>query len=246
MNKRYDGILICSDVDGTLVSGGRVAERNLEALRMFMENGGRFTYCTGRDGSGLAERPIAPANAPMIGLCGGEIFDTVSHRPLERYPIDGDLPRLLHRIAGLTAVTEFQICDGIKSFNYAPDEVPGGFDFPVLKVVVVARDPFGDCLLPDGVEETCRGICSVGSNGGSTFELVAYGHDKGAGALRVKELCGAAYLIGVGDNQADLALLRAADFGVAVERAIPALKAIADRVVCTAWDGAIADVIDLL
>ena len=42
---KYDGILISSDIDGTLVRGGVISDENPEAIRYFKESGGLFTHC---------------------------------------------------------------------------------------------------------------------------------------------------------------------------------------------------------
>ena len=45
---KFSGYLICSDYDGTFATAGQPVQENLEALRHFVENGGRFTLATGR------------------------------------------------------------------------------------------------------------------------------------------------------------------------------------------------------
>ncbi|MBQ1272136.1 MAG: HAD hydrolase family protein, partial [Clostridia bacterium] len=62
---RFDGILICSDVDGTLAEGKNIPEKNLEALRYFQSEGGLFTLATGRP-AGYESVLGVPLNAPVI------------------------------------------------------------------------------------------------------------------------------------------------------------------------------------
>lgn len=46
---RFDGILICTDLDGTLLnSDRRISKENLEAIEYFKQEGGIFTFVTGR------------------------------------------------------------------------------------------------------------------------------------------------------------------------------------------------------
>lgn len=48
---KFDGILICSDIDGTILENstfGSIFEKNAEAVKHFTDNGGRFTFITGR------------------------------------------------------------------------------------------------------------------------------------------------------------------------------------------------------
>ena len=41
----FEGILICTDLDGTLLnSAHRVSEENLKAIRHFEQEGGKFTF----------------------------------------------------------------------------------------------------------------------------------------------------------------------------------------------------------
>ena len=48
--KRYEGILLCSDLDGTLYTSGtkQISPENLEAVKYFIANGGQFTFASGR------------------------------------------------------------------------------------------------------------------------------------------------------------------------------------------------------
>ena len=52
---KFDGILICSDWDGTLFTNGIIPERSAEAIRYFQSEGGLFTVCSGRNPEFLVE-----------------------------------------------------------------------------------------------------------------------------------------------------------------------------------------------
>ena len=45
---KFDGILICSDWDGTLFYDDGISEENIKAIKYFQANGGLFTICSGR------------------------------------------------------------------------------------------------------------------------------------------------------------------------------------------------------
>ena len=48
MNK-FEGIMICTDLDGTLLSDKHtISPENLDAIEYFKANGGKFTFITGR------------------------------------------------------------------------------------------------------------------------------------------------------------------------------------------------------
>ena len=44
----FDGCLLASDIDGTLVDSGYINPRNVEMIRTFVNEGGKFCLCTGR------------------------------------------------------------------------------------------------------------------------------------------------------------------------------------------------------
>ena len=68
----YSDILLCVDFDRTLTAmDGSIPPRNIEAIRYFMENGGKFTVNTGRTYvSFLPFLDIVPINAPLLLMNG--------------------------------------------------------------------------------------------------------------------------------------------------------------------------------
>jgi len=74
MAGKFDGILICSDFDGTLYVNGSISDENANAIRYFQENGGYFTIASGRYPAFLAKhRHRVEANTYLIGLNGAMI-----------------------------------------------------------------------------------------------------------------------------------------------------------------------------
>ena len=75
--KKFEGILICTDLDGTLLrDDGTISEENLTAIKHFKENGGIFTFITGRMPYFVSDiyTKIEP-NAPFGCINGGGIYD---------------------------------------------------------------------------------------------------------------------------------------------------------------------------
>ena len=64
----FSDVLLTVDYDRTLTApDSSIPERNLEAIRYFMENGGAFTVNTGRSvPMTRAFRDIVPVNAPLL------------------------------------------------------------------------------------------------------------------------------------------------------------------------------------
>ena len=79
----FDGILLVSDIDGTLTDLTQVSRRNIEAIERFIRLGGHFTLCTGRPRCALGEilRQV-PVNAPIITINGGYIYSEQSEEVL--------------------------------------------------------------------------------------------------------------------------------------------------------------------
>ena len=73
----FSDILLTVDYDRTLTApDATIPERNLEAIRYFMENGGAFTVNTGRSMPMIrAFRDIVPVNAPLLLYNGSASFD---------------------------------------------------------------------------------------------------------------------------------------------------------------------------
>jgi len=73
----FSDILLTVDYDRTLTApDSTIPERNLQAIRYFMENGGAFTVNTGRSlPMTVAFRDIVPVNAPLLLYNGSAAYD---------------------------------------------------------------------------------------------------------------------------------------------------------------------------
>ena len=74
---KFDGYLILSDMDGTLLGDDRqISQENREAVAYFTQNGGRFAVATGRSKAGMEYflQDIA-INAPCVICNGAVVYD---------------------------------------------------------------------------------------------------------------------------------------------------------------------------
>ena len=73
----YSDVLLTVDYDRTLTApDSTIPERNIEAIRYFMENGGAFTVNTGRSVPMIAAfRDKVPVNAPLLLYNGSAAYD---------------------------------------------------------------------------------------------------------------------------------------------------------------------------
>jgi len=90
---KFDDVLLTVDYDRTLTApDSTVPERNLDAIRYFMENGGTFTVNTGRSvPMTKAFRDIVPVNAPLLLYNGSAAYDPEREELLFCHPIHMDL-----------------------------------------------------------------------------------------------------------------------------------------------------------
>lgn len=98
---KFSGLLMVSDLDKTFFADGTdIPPRNIEAVKYFIENGGKFTLATGR--GAVAAKQIAahiPQNAPEILFNGAMLYDMASETVIEQHGVNTpDLVTLMHRI----------------------------------------------------------------------------------------------------------------------------------------------------
>ena len=133
--KKFDGVLICSDIDGTLfyqppgMEKGFVPENACKAIRYFQENGGRFTLATGRFpkyASKALSQYLIP-NAPLVTLNGAVIYDDKKDEELSKKPINDDIARLSYDVINKypQMIRMCLQCDGDVSYNIKRDENVG-------------------------------------------------------------------------------------------------------------------------
>ena len=89
----FSDVLLTVDYDRTLTApDSSIPERNLEAIRYFMENGGAFTVNTGRSvPMTRVFRDVVPVSAPLLLYNGSAAYDLKEKRLTFCHTIDLDL-----------------------------------------------------------------------------------------------------------------------------------------------------------
>ena len=85
----FDGCLLVTDIDGTLLHDGIIPQKNVDAIEWFKSEGGIFTIATGR--AVVAAKysyDISRANAPLIALNGSVIYDYKDEKFLYSQALD--------------------------------------------------------------------------------------------------------------------------------------------------------------
>lgn len=110
----FDGCLLVSDIDGTLLYHGTIADENIKAIRYFEQNGGYFTVATGRGiGAFDEEYKISESNVPAIGIHGGTVYDFYKDETLYLNALGDEDKQAIVAVAKQFPEAGFEVfCDG--------------------------------------------------------------------------------------------------------------------------------------
>lgn len=248
----FDGILICSDWDGTLAVGSHVPENNINSIRRFQNEGGKFTVCTGRfypyiDGFSDKVKP----NTHLISLNGACIVDENSREKLyegflpkgalelveEALAINSSFVQIYFFIEGVDEALTLSV----KDYFEAKNEILGK---RLYKIVLVASSAEDAIFMRDYVNAAANDLIISMRSWHTGVEILSTECTKGSAVLRLKEMIGAKTLVCVGDFENDASMLSVADVSYAVEGAIDVAALAADKVCARVEHGAVASVID--
>lgn len=243
---RYDGYLICTDLDGTFIgSDGELVEKNLAAIDAYIGEGGLFTVSTGRSAAYLEERfgGKIKTNTYIICINGTMIYDAEADKVIYKRHIDRgyitDIDDLTKKFPGIQAMVLHTGRETYRSFADIPAELP------VYKVVFVA-DTENNCLEFKKILEKKYGeVCDFCRSWSTGLEMLPKGAGKGECIRTLRKLLDGRVekIIAVGDYENDITMLMEADIGYAVANAHEAVKRAADRLTVSNDDGAIAEII---
>ena len=119
----FSDILLTVDYDRTLTAAdSTIPERNLEAIRYFLENGGAFTVNTGRSlPMAQAFKDKVPTSAPLLLYTGAAAYDVAQEKLVFMQEIQMDMWETVHQLLELfpDLVVEVQALD--KHYNFVPN-----------------------------------------------------------------------------------------------------------------------------
>lgn len=261
---RFDDIVIISDGDGTLLgTDHEIPERNLEALREFIGQGGIFILATGRPMNG-ARHIVSrlPGNALSVYFNGALIYDHEKDAEIYSDPLPAGMGRVAAFAAERFPELGFEyftmddariIRDGQYSrghfellreeIRYAvPEEVP---EKGVLKMFATGEREELD-VLREALLKEFPGMFNAVPSGTNYLEIFSITSSKGNAVSAIRDWFGGTKKIyAVGDSENDISMFRNADGSYVAGNARPEIREYG-RVVCGCDDGVIADVIGLL
>ena len=254
---KFSGILICTDLDGTFLVDAKASRENCEAIRYFQENGGLFTVATGRAAPFVRSFENYTPNAPLIVSNGTMICDNVTHEVLKIFPMPEYTSRIVTELEDSGLLKDIFLYD----LNNGGTEIrdhrhwhtgrgcpPGEFfdhtPGPWLKMLCQQHTTEDTHALQRLIAEKYPGMLTTSMSYSVGLELHATNAGKGACVDGLRSMLpGIRLVVGAGDYENDISLIRHADIGYAVENALPEVKAAADRITVPCEKHAIAQII---
>lgn len=260
----FDNILICTDLDGTLLlPDGSISRENTEAIAYFQREGGRFTFITGRMPyyADHVARMIRP-NAPFGCANGGGLYDHSRGEYVFRAaPLAPDVCELIAAVEAGVPNIGIQLAGFEHSYFSQDNEATAIFRAetniphltcpytappePIIKILFSGDDDQIECTAAVLSAHPLANAFTLVPSERYLFEILPKPVSKG---LAIEALCAhygidRARSIAIGDYNNDIPMLRAAGLGVAVANACPDALAAADVVTVANTEHAIARVI---
>lgn len=264
---KFSGMIICSDVDGTLIDEkNTVPKNNIEAIEYFRAHGGNFMIATGR-----VPEAVTSATGDLAfdypGIChnGCSVYDFNENAYKETIEIDERAIHAAEEIMGFmpSSGVEVMTAQGIYVVKRTPAT---DFHITFEKVDAVFIDRIEDApkpwfkilfaQKPDETDTIKEAFLNSPHN--KNYNLIKTHHfyyeifnkfaSKGAALKKFCEHNGidTKNVIAIGDNENDITMLDVAGVSAAVAGASDIVKSHADIITCSNEDGAIADLISKL
>lgn len=259
---KFDGILICTDLDGTLLRNDKsVSRENLDAIEYFKAEGGYFTFITGRMPMTTVHicENVQP-NAPFGCINGGGIFDYKKQEFVRLHVLDREVLELVDYVdrempdMGIQINTEKTIyCSkdtpAMVRFRQrtGTPKVTGHWrdiDEPIAKVVFAHLEnekvlKLAEILYSHPKSKEFDFIRSERT----LYEILPNGISKATALVELAEILKVNKIVAVGDYNNDVSMIKAATVGVAVGNACIEAKAAADVITVSNEEHAIAKII---
>ncbi len=263
---KFDGYLLCSDIDGTLItSDHRVSKENLIAIDYFKKEGGIFALATGRapQSVNMFFNEIRP-NAPMIVQNGAGIFDYSKQEYIWTDMLDAgvyDAVKYLYDNfpdAGIEINTISEIYVSRENYyteKHRQDEhLPylvkhyTEIDEPIMKILTSQEESYTYEMEKAMRTTPFYDKYKLVVSSANYFEVLKKGVTKGAALKELAKILGVdmSKTIAVGDNDNDVEMIEIANLGATVANASEKAMEKADIILPSNNENAIASLIERL
>lgn len=269
MKEIYKNWLLVSDIDGTLNSKSmKLPENNKTAINEFVNNGGNFTLCSGRNLQSLSiHYNKLGISTPAIFLNGAGIYDFKNKEMIYQNFISSQGEEIIldafknHKLAQLTVFTADKILLATRKCIYGRViSIIDNLDCELYKKTSdLPRGIWGKVSFfgTKGLINKLKDFFSSGNNSKLfecfktspfTLEVVSKGVNKGAAVLKLAELLNIekSNTAAIGDYYNDVEMLKRVAHPVCCGQAPDDIKEISEYVACHCNDGAVADFIDYI
>lgn len=262
--KKFEGILITTDLDGTLLRNDKsISDKNKAAIEYFKDNGGLFTFVTGRPPIIVGDiyNEVLP-NAPIGCFNGGGIYDMAKKeyiwtQALEREAlemveyVDKNLPGMSIQICGFensyfckmnTAMIRHRDSAGFQDLRCHYYDV----EETIAKVLFAHEEEKELFKLRDMLSEhpLAEKFDFIRSDP-EYYEILPKGMSKGNLVIKLADILGIEMkrTVAIGDNDNDVSMISCSGLGLAVANASDAAKSVADIITVSNNEDAIAKLI---
>ena len=262
--KKFQGILIATDLDGTLLRrGGTVSDENKKAIEYFKDNGGIFTFVTGRPPIIVGDiySRVLP-NGPIGCFNGSGIFDMEKKTYLWKKGLQESFLELVEHVDKTLPEMSIQLCGFDKCYfckmnsSMIRHRDHAGFE-DIRCHYKDVKESVAKVLFAHEVEEELFRLMDILHahpranefdfirSEQEFYEIVPKGLSKGELLYKLADLLGIdrKRTIAIGDNDNDASMIKNAGIGIAVSNASPAAKAVADIITVSNEEHAIAKLI---
>ncbi|MDO4491380.1 MAG: HAD-IIB family hydrolase [Lachnospiraceae bacterium] len=276
MGNKFQQVLLMSDFDNTILNTETarrnnlpvpdISDRNIEAIRYFIQEGGRFSVATGRGVTFFQEYvEKLPMNAPCVVFNGAAIYDYATSRYLEVLQLPEKVLRQLPEIYRRFPSVAIEVYDteGVYVFQsnlYSRQhhsvskaevkEVQAISEFPTsaLKVIFDQNTEILSEIKAWILEQEWSRDCEVVFSDKTLLEMTISGTDKGQMVRQLAEILEipGEHIYCVGDADNDISMLRIAKEGFAPDNCFPAVRESGATIVADCDHDAIAEIIGIL
>lgn len=263
MAERYNGYVIYTDLDGTLLNDKKeVSVENRKAIEHFINNGGRFSIATGRAFEAI-EKYIEglKMDLPSIVYNGGMIYDCNKRKAVNEHILKDEKKDIVNKLIedypslGIEIYSDTDIYifnnNGMSErpatllLNRIYDMPNNLFKLKWNKILLVEKREFIDEL-----QEVFKDNYNIDvtRSGDRFLEVLPENTSKGQALKEIIELykLDKKKVIAVGDDMNDAEMLKECGISFCPENASDAVKKYADYITGNNNEGVIADIVKFI
>lgn len=261
---KFDGILICTDLDGTLLKNDKtISDENIKAIEYFKSEGGFFTFVTGRMPFFVYDycEAIKP-NAPIGCVNGAALFDYYKKEYIWKTILPDNVRELIKCIDDNFSDVGIQINtfnrtyfskdnESMENFRKASNAIKYECDYNDLK------EPLAKIIFGSEFDDEIKKIDKILHNHKmasefdfirserALYEILPKGTGKNNSIFKLCQFLNSDIknTIAIGDYDNDVSMLKAANIGIAVSNACKKAIDASDYVTVSNEENAIKQVI---